>query len=343
MATAALPGIQTLGLLDRIRAIRTEDHQAGREAGSRALESRPRILVVDDSAVARRLVKQTLEGQPYDLIFARTGQQALDLFEHHRPQLVIMDFVLPDLNGVEICRRMRSAFPSSLVYILMLTAKTDKDSLVEGLQAGADDYLSKPFHHGELVARIGAGIRILDLHHQLHAENKTLEKLALTDPLTGLPNRRAVEDWATRELSGATRHGFSFWVIAVDLDRFKKVNDTFGHEAGDEVLKKFAKILKTYSRRSDICGRLGGEEFLIVITHATAKDVERVVERVRSEIEATPFTFKGCSLRVTASFGISGFEANRPQHDFSTLLAQADGALYSAKRLGRNRIEFSGR
>lgn len=342
MATAAMPGFRNLGLLERIRALRATDRPSEFDR-PQALQSRPQVLVVDDSAVARKLVEQTLETEAFDLVFARNGKQALDLFEHHRPHLVIMDFMLPDLNGVDVCRKMRSLFPEDLTYIIMLTAKTDKESVVEGLHAGADDYLTKPFHDGELLARIGAGIRTLELHRQLHIQNKTLEKLALTDGLTGLPNRRAIEDWATRELSGATRHGFAFWVVAADLDRFKQVNDTFGHKAGDEVLKNFSKILKTYSRRSDMCGRLGGEEFLLVITHATRSDVERVVERVRTELETTPFTFKGCSLMATASFGISGFEANSPGHNFSALLAEADAALYSAKRAGRNRIAFAGR
>jgi diguanylate cyclase (GGDEF)-like protein len=252
-----------------------------------------------------------------------------------------MDWMTADLNGLEICRRMRSISMNSRAHIIMLTAKTDKASVVEALRAGADDYLTKPFHEEELIARIGVGLRTLELQRQIEAKNKTLEKLALTDNLTGLPNRRAIEDWSEREMSGAIRHNFSFWVIVADLDRFKHINDTFGHSAGDEVLKKFSKILRTHSRRSDICGRLGGEEFLMVMTHASEDDVRRAVERVRSELESTPLTFNGCSLIATASFGIAGFDAAGGTPTFSELLHRADSALYSAKRGGRNRVEIA--
>ena len=138
---------------------------------------------------------------------------------------------------------------------------SDKEQVVEGLAAGADDYSTKPFHAGELVARVAVGRRIAELHREIQAKNRSLEEMALTDALTGLPNHRAVDVWASREMSAAARHDFSFWVVMADLDSFKKVNDTYGHDAGDTVLKTFAEILKTHTRQSDICARLGGEEF----------------------------------------------------------------------------------
>jgi diguanylate cyclase (GGDEF)-like protein len=302
-------------------------------------ETGTKILIVDDSAVSRKLVEQALFGQPYSLIFATTGKQAVDLYVQHKPSLVIMDRVMPDLNGVEICRSMRSISGNFYTHIIMLTGKTDKASVVEGLQAGAHDYLTKPFHEEELIARVGVGFRTVELHRQLQAQNRTLENLALTDAMTGLPNRRAIDEWATRELSGASRHGLSFWVIVADLDRFKHVNDTFGHNAGDEVLKKFSKILKAQTRQSDFCGRLGGEEFLVVMTRATQKEVAKAVERIRAELESTAFTFSGCTVVATASFGIAGFEATQKQSTLSALVSQADAALYCAKRAGRNRVE----
>jgi diguanylate cyclase (GGDEF)-like protein len=167
-----------------------------------------------------------------------------------------------------------------------------------------------------------------------------LEELALTDPLTGLPNRRAIEEWATRQLSGAARYGFSFLVVLADLDHFKAVNDTHGHDAGDAVLKKFAEILKSNSRRSDICGRIGGEEFLFILTHTTQENARVVIERIRAELEAAKFDFDGGNLTVTASFGLAGFEGTQAP-DFNRLVSQADAALYAAKRTGRNRIEIA--
>jgi two-component system cell cycle response regulator len=299
-----------------------------------------KVLVADDSAVSRKLVELTLAKKQYSLIFAKSGRETLDLFAEHHPAVVIVDWIMPDLTGLEICQHIRSRSQASYTYIILLTGKSEKESVVEGLAAGADDYLTKPCHAEELIARVGVGLRIIGLQREIEAKNLLLKELALTDALTGLPNRRAIEDWATRQLSGAARYGFSFWVALADLDHFKTVNDTYGHDAGDNVLKAFSEILKSNSRQSDICGRIGGEEFLFVLTHTTEENAKRVIDRVRAELEATNFNFDGSSLKVTASFGLAGFTGTRAP-DFNRLVAQADAALYSAKRQGRNRLELS--
>ena len=296
------------------------------------------VLVADDSPIYRKLVEHTLSEKQYAVLFAKSGREAIDLFSEHQPSLVITDWMMPDLSGIELCEHIRSHTRQSYTYLIILTGITEKNKLVKGLAAGADDYLTKPFHSDELLARVGVGRRIVELHRQLEAKNLLLEELALTDPLTGLPNRRAIEDWATRQLSGAARYGFSFLVVLADLDHFKTVNKVHGHNAGDVVLKKFSEILKTNSRRSDICGRIGGEEFLFVLTHTTQENARVVVERIRAELEAAKFDFDGSSLTVTASFGLAGFEGTQAP-DFNRLDSQADAALYAAKRTGRNRIE----
>jgi diguanylate cyclase (GGDEF)-like protein len=299
-----------------------------------------KVLVADDSAVSRKLVEFTLSEKRYSLIFAKSGRETLELFAEHHPALVIVDWLMPDLTGIEICQHIRSKPQASYTYIILLTGKSEKESVVEGLAAGADDYLTKPFHHEELIARVGVGLRIIGLQREIEAKNLLLKELALTDSLTSLPNRRAVEDWATRQLSAAARYGFSFWVALADLDHFKTVNDTHGHDAGDTVLKAFSEILKSKSRHSDICGRIGGEEFLLILTHATEENAKTVIDRVRTELEATQFNFDGSTLKVTASFGLAGFVGTRAP-DFNHLVAQADAALYSAKRQGRNRLELA--
>jgi two-component system chemotaxis response regulator CheY len=301
-------------------------------------EHQIRVLVADDSVVSRKLVEQTLSEKQYSLVFAKGGRETVELFAEHHPALVIVDWIMPDLTGIEICKHIRSSTHASYTYIILLTGKSAKESVVEGLGAGADDYLTKPFHPEELIARVGVGLRIMELQREIEVKNAMLQELALTDPLTNLPNRRAIEDWAARQLSGAARYGFSFWVALADLDHFKTVNDTHGHDAGDTILKAFSQILKTKTRRSDICGRIGGEEFLFVLTHATKEDAKRVIECVRAELEATKFNFNGNRLTVTASFGIAGFAGTKAP-DFNRLVTQADLALYSAKRLGRNRVE----
>ena len=298
-----------------------------------------KILAVDDSAVSRKLVEHSLSGERYSVVFANNGREALALFAEHDPAVVITDWDMPDIGGLELCKRIRREFQGSYSHLILLSGNTDKEHVVEGLAAGADDYLTKPFHAGELVARVEVGCRIAELHRQIQAKNRLLEEMALTDSLTGLPNRRALDVWAPRQLSAAARHGFSVWVVMADLDLFKKVNDTFGHDAGDTVLRSFAKILAANTRQSNICARLGGEEFLLMITHADKKNAKIVAERIRQQFESKKFTFGNSTITVTASFGIAGFCGTKPL-DLNALVCRADAALYAAKHNGRNRIEF---
>jgi two-component system, cell cycle response regulator len=300
-----------------------------------------KVLVADDSAIYRKLVERALELQPYTVLFANDGREAMDLFAEHQPPLVITDWMMPDITGIEFCEGIRRDFPASYTYIVILTGMTDVDKLVSGLASGADDYLTKPFHAEELQARLGVGRRVIDLHREIEAKNRQLEELALTDALTGLPNRRAVEAWGARQLEAAARHDFPFWVAMADLDRFKSINDSFGHDAGDAVLKGFAEILKTNTRSSNMCARIGGEEFLLVLTHGEKESIEIAIGRIRKHLEAQRFEFRDHGLCVTASFGISGFRGKKAP-DFSILISKADEALYSAKHNGRNRIEFNG-
>jgi two-component system cell cycle response regulator len=304
-----------------------------------------KMLIADDSAVSRKLVEYALSDSRYVLIFAKNGQEAVQRVEEHNPELIIVDWLMPDLTGPEICQHIRARPNAAYAYIIVLTGKTEKQSLIAGLGAGADDYLTKPFDADELAARVRVGLRTIHLHRQIEAKNVLLLELALTDPLTGLPNRRAIEDWGDRQLRGALRHGFSFHVAIADLDHFKLVNDTYGHEAGDTVLKRFAEILSNSCRKSDICGRIGGEEFVLAFTHASDEDALLVTERVRRQFEATEFHFGKDTLVSTASFGVSGLTemkaATPVRPDFKSLLRQADAALYSAKRHGRNRAEFA--
>jgi two-component system, cell cycle response regulator len=297
------------------------------------------VLVVDDSPVSRKLLEHALSSEPYTLLFAKSGEEALRLFSKHKPELVITDWMLPDLSGPELCERIRTDAHSSYTYIILVTSITEKDSVVEGLSAGADDYITKPFDSNELRARMGVGRRIIGLHQDIDAKNRLLMQMAHTDPLTGLPNRRAIEAWAERQLRGAARHGFALWAVHADLDCFKKINDSYGHEAGDLVLKKFAEIMKKNTRASDISGRMGGDEFLLVMTHVDGKNIQLAVDRFRQRFASEKFIFGSETVSVTASFGISGFQGKEPP-DFSMLVRQADQALYCAKRAGRNQAKI---
>ena len=298
------------------------------------------VLVVDDSPVYRRLVQDTLALQQYSILLAKNGHEALELFAQHLPSLVITDGIMPDLSGIELCQKIREVGQNAYTYIILLTGMSEKDNVVEGLAGGADDYLTKPFHPGELLARVGVGRRIIDLQRQIEAKNRLLEEAALTDPLTGLWNRRAIESSAARELHGAARHGYPLWVVAVDLDNFKRVNDTYGYDAGDVVLKRFGQVLKTNTRASNICGRMGGEEFLLILTHVGPDNIHAAVDRIRRAFESQTFNFEGKNVVVTASFGVAGFQGTEPP-EFTRLMIEADKALYAAKRGGRNQVRVA--
>jgi two-component system, cell cycle response regulator len=296
-----------------------------------------KVLVVDDSPVYRKLVEQLLAMEAYTLLFARNGAEALEMFHDETPCMVVTDLMMPDISGLELCRRIRADRTRPYTYVILMTSNKEKGSVVKGLQAGADDYLTKPFDPGEMLARMEVGRRIIDLNRELAAKSLKLEEAARTDPLTGLPNRRAIEEWASKQLRGAARHGFSLWVVVGDIDNFKRINDTFGHDAGDIVLQTFAAVLKKNTRASDICGRLGGDEFLLVITHGAVEAVEETVNRFREQFAALSFPLRGQSVSVTASFGVAGF-TGKEMHDFTMLVRKADQMLYEAKRGGRNLV-----
>jgi len=297
------------------------------------------VLVVDDSPVCRKLVEQALEGQEYSVTFAKSGREALGMFTQIAPDIVVTDWMMPDVSGVELCERIRRT-ELAYTYVILLTSISDKDMIIKGLAAGADDYLTKPFDLGELNARIGVGRRIICLQRDIEAKNLLLQEAARTDSLTGLPNRRAIEEWAERQIRGAKRHGYPLWVVLADLDSFKNVNDTYGHDAGDLVLRKFSELLRGTTRASDICGRMGGEEFVMVMTHVERKDIVPTIDRLREQFACMIFRFGTNTASVTSSFGVAGFDA-KGCHEFSQLLRRADAALYAAKRAGRNRIELA--
>lgn len=290
-----------------------------------------RILVADDSPVSRKLLKHALENEPFEVVFATNGAMALQIISEYRPDIVITDWIMPDLSGPDLCKRIRDEGNCEYTYIVLLTSSAEIDRLVEGLAAGADDYLTKPFHARELLARIGVGKRIIAMHREIQTKNRLLEEAARKDHLTGLANRRALEEYAQRQLSGAIRHKFPFWVIAADLDFFKRINDSYGHAAGDDVLKHFAALLKESTRASDICGRLGGDEFVLIVTHVSKDAVPLLIERLQKKFTAHDFSFDGRETHLSASFGFAGSDAPPESTRFMQLLADADVALYKAK------------
>jgi two-component system, cell cycle response regulator len=295
-----------------------------------------RVLIAEDSAVCRKLFEVVLADQPYELRFVRDGAEALNQLAGFKPDILISDWLMPGLSGLELCSHVRNSSNAS-TYIILVTQNADTAHLVEGLDAGADDYLAKPFVAGELLARIRVGCRTVQMRREIEAKNALLEKTVRTDHLTGLPNRLAVEEFAAKQLLAAIRHSFGFWVVVSDLDKFKLVNDTYGHFSGDEAIKRFASVLKTNTRGSDICGRLGGDEFILIMTHGNKKSIVHTVERLRADFANEVCVLNGQEVLITACFGIAGFERGE-KPTLQELFLRADRALYSAKALGRNHV-----
>jgi two-component system, cell cycle response regulator len=306
---------------------------------SHSVQTPRHVLVAEDSPVCRKLLEDLLAGQRYELQVAQNGNQALAAFKTFQPDILLLDWVMPDISGPEVCRIIRKT-QSKYVYIILITSNTDRVRVVEGLDAGADDFIGKPFDPDELLARIRVGSRVVEMSRDIEARNAQLQEAAHTDFLTGLPNRKAVEEFGVHQVHAAIRQRFPVWVIVADLDKFKLVNDAYGHAAGDEAIKKFASILKGNTRSADICGRLGGDEFALVVSYGERKAILQMVERLRADLANEDFSFEGKKIQITASFGIAGVQYPDTL-SFHEVLIRADNALYAAKANGRNQVHMA--
>lgn len=298
------------------------------------LPGKLKILVVEDDLFAQTILKDALERLDYDVVMACNGREALELCQAEHFPIIITDWVMPEMDGVEFCRAMRATPSEQYVFILLLTALDKKDELIIGLDAGADEYLVKPFHEVELAARLRAAQRILDLE-------SSLKQLALHDQLTGAYNRGYLDKHLTKEIQRSWRYNHPLSIVICDIDHFKRVNDTFGHQAGDQVLKEFVnRINRSIRNENDWMARYGGEEFVIVLPETPPGGCLIVAERIRQLIAATPVQFLGQSIAVTVSFGAITIENTSlmEEMDMDVILAKADECLYRAKETGRNRV-----
>ena len=312
-------------------------------------DERIRILAVDDDPVSLRLLVRHLRAERFEVTMARGGKEALKKALQEKPALMIVDHEMPDLNGLEVVKALRRSSVGASMYILLLTGSHTNELLVEAFDAGVDDFVTKPFLATALSARIKAGVRIAKLQAKVERDRKTiLEQLAdknalnrklrtvsLTDPLTGLPNRRHAMNRVDVEWKATERNGIPFCVIMLDIDKFKAVNDTYGHDVGDEVLQATSQAVKSALRGEDEVCRLGGEEFLVICRGAFEKEGAIVAERIRVAVESAGF-----NRAITVSLGVAGTHSGVPS--LMALLKASDEAVYQAKNEGRNCVRVAG-
>jgi two-component system, cell cycle response regulator len=298
-----------------------------------------KILIAEDVRIAARLLESQLTKWGYEVIVARDGAEAWSILERpDAPRLAILDWMMPIIDGPEVCRRIRAQAQEPYIYTLLLTGKQRTEDVVEGLDAGADDYLTKPFDAQELRVRLRTGIRIVELQRELVRAREDLRFQATHDPLTGAKNRAALDAALAAEVERARRTRSELSLVMIDLDHFKRVNDTHGHPAGDSVLAEVAARLSRCLRPYDVLARYGGEEFVVLLNGCNATGAANAAERLRAAIASTPMSVAGLELAVTGSLGVASLGEGQGGAE---LVAEADAALYRAKARGRNRVELA--
>jgi diguanylate cyclase (GGDEF)-like protein len=293
------------------------------------------ILVVDDREDNRALLETILEDGGLTVSLATNGHQALHATLTVRPDTILLDVAMPGMDGFEVCRRLQEDPETAAIPVILLTAQAlDKRSICKGLALGATDYITKPFDPDELLARVRKGLRV-------KRESDRLRHLALTDPLTGLHNRLAIMHRLKAWMSRWRRHDEPFGLLLIDVDHFKRVNDTCGHEGGDRVLQRLAEVFNELARTEDSTGRIGGEEFVILLDHARRKEAVQCAERLRAMAAELAIDHAGADpISVTLSIGVVSSDELGEGASETTVLRYADDALYVAKNGGRNRVIY---
>ncbi|MDP9348232.1 MAG: diguanylate cyclase [Gemmatimonadota bacterium] len=303
-----------------------------------------RILVVDDHPDNVEIIDARLSSRGYQIETATNGQEALDKVQVSPPHLILCDVMMPVMDGYEVSRRVKGDESLPFIPIILVTARDSTQDKVEGLEAGADDYLTKPINFPELEARVRSMLRIKRLQDELDEKNRELElmnkrlrKLSITDGLTELFNHRHIQQLLREEFERSRRTGEPMAVAMLDLDRFKQVNDTYGHQTGDVILYETAKILRETAREIDMVGRYGGEEFMAILPDTDEEEAARFAERVRNAVAEHVYHDEATEVRMTVSSGVASY----PQVDADSpdqVVKRADEALYRAKESGRNRV-----
>ena len=302
------------------------------------VEANFRVAIVDDDPSIRRLVRLLLKRSGYDTVEFAAGTEARQQLSSISWDLAILDRRLPDMDGLELCQELKSNPEFKSRYVIMLTGEDEQEDKVQGLDLGADDYITKPFQYPELLARIRAAKRIVDLQKELMQTNRRLEQLSITDGLTNLYNHRYFQDELARAFEESARYERPLSLAMADIDFFKKVNDNYGHAVGDEVLKAVSRMFKDSSRSTDLVARYGGEEFAMMMPETDLDSAISFAEKVRSLVASTPVDTQAGPLSVTVSVGVATVP-NPNTHAAKELIIASDNALYRAKHAGRNQVQ----
>jgi diguanylate cyclase (GGDEF)-like protein len=296
------------------------------------------IAVVDDDAAIRRLVGLYIKRGGYDLFECVAGEEARQVLAERPWDLAILDRRLPDMDGVVLAQELKANPAFRTRYIIMLTGEDEQEDKIEGLELGADDYITKPFQGPELLARIRAGKRIVDLQKELLETNKRLELLSITDGLTHLYNHRYLQDELARAFDESQRYERPLSFAIIDIDFFKKINDSYGHAVGDEVLRAVARMFGESIRSTDLAARYGGEEFAVMMPETELADAITFAEKIRTMIEEAVIATQAGDVRATVSVGVASVPHTKIR-SAKELIVAADKALYRAKRGGRNQVQ----
>lgn len=307
--------------------------------------AKAKVLLVEDDPAQANVTKKILQTAGYDVLWSQDGINAIKTVKMMKPDIILLDVILPGLDGYEVCRWLKLDENARGIPVIMLTVKKELSDKISGLQIGADDYLPKPYNELELNARIYASLRTKALQDELRMKNKQLEELlgkveymAITDALTGLYNRRRFHDVLSKEFERSTRYANPVSLIMLDIDHFKKVNDNYGHQTGDTVLREVGNIITASIRDIDIASRFGGEEFMVVLPNTEKENAKVGAERMRAAI--AQHIFPEIEGPITVSIGVAGLPDPALANE-DRLVRCADYALYRAKQNGRNRIEIS--
>ncbi len=319
-------------------------------------QEKPSILIVDDVPKNLQVLINILKEEDYRVAVASSGPQAITMVKENKPDLILLDIIMPDMDGYDVCRELKASPDSKDIPIIFLTAKAETENVVDAFREGAVDYVTKPFNSIELLSRVKTHIAVkqsrdtimrmneklkeeveerIRVAEELEKKNAVLDRMAVTDGLTRLYNHRHIIERLTHEIAEATRYKFELSIIMLDIDHFKRINDNFGHQVGDEVLVKVSEAITDLLRQVDLVGRYGGEEFLVIIPHTDREGSIITAERIRQEVEA--IKFDNNDIKVTISGGVCTLD----KEDCSELIMKADNLMYKSKQKGRNRIEHT--